>query len=50
MDLPALSLGFDPDTAVIAAFESSRRWPSQPAGCLGDELAYQNILAQGDQV
>jgi glucose-6-phosphate isomerase len=50
MNLSNLSLDFDPATAVISAFEGNNRWLSQLDDCFADELAYQAMLSQGDQV
>ena len=50
MNLPTLSFDFDPATAVISAFEGSNRWLSQLDDCFADELAYQAMLSQRDQV
>jgi glucose-6-phosphate isomerase, archaeal len=50
MNLPPLSLNFDPSTAVIPDFAGSNRRLSQLEGCFADEVAYQAMLSQGDQV
>jgi glucose-6-phosphate isomerase, archaeal len=50
MTLQPLSLNFDPATAVIPSFDGSSRWLSQLADCFADELEYQMLLTQGDQL
>ena len=50
MILPPLSINFDPTTAVISTFEASNRWLSGLADSFADELTYQSMLSQGDQL
>ena len=50
MTSPPLSLSFDPAAAVNPSFERGNRWPTQLSDCFAHKLAYQTMLAQGDQL
>jgi glucose-6-phosphate isomerase, archaeal len=50
MTLPPLSINFDSATAAITGFEAGNRWLSQLVDCFADDLAYQAMLTQGDQL
>ena len=50
MTSPPLSLNFDTATAVFPSFERGNRWLSQLSDGFAEKLAYQTVLAQGDQL